>query len=703
MESKVNGLPGRLFRAAGAVTEGAPSLFDACEGMGVEYAPNVIRGLIAARDEMHLAGQHDCARQIALIESGGKFIPFALRMARWTASENRKEAERRFIRLCRILSGFAAPPRITADTNRALLQAELTVKGFANSEGDPAPIALQFRSKTVSRAFSLVHDELSQPRPIRRTDRFRFLESKPSDFEEREEKAMDTEKEINGLPARIVRAAWSVRFETGSVFEVFRRLGIRYLPGNVRMFLAAREEARIGLHHLHAQTIAILLSEGHHDDYSAALIRWTLIEGADEADAECSRQMEKHERAGFDLQDTVLMYRRSVVTGLVLIGYADPMCKTGTPAPRMESDRAMSLSQSHLRAFQEFSGPKGLSLPERIAMVTKRRDETLKAKEKADDKTEAKSFADGSDLDWLDEEPGKAIPVRDPVSISRRVVIHYAPPGPIKTGAGDEDTRHKMRVLLAREKKIGPAHTADRVDEISSTQYVDASWHAEALSWLRDRHHEAVRNPEKCTHFPPVMLIGPPGCGKTFLLTQLAALVELPAVRMDMSSSLEPWAISGAAWGWRNAQPGVAIRTIIETEYANPVIILDEIEKSGKSQHGGPLNALLPLLQKETAQKYRCPYLEATIDLSRVSWMMLGNSMDGIGGPLRDRVTVFHLRGPRGSEVRHLAQRLLGNLAADQRVVDAAAHAVESGKMSLRGLHRLAREFQALKERPQLN
>lgn len=86
-----------------------------------------------------------------------------------------------------------------------------------------------------------------------------------------------------------------------------------------------------------------------------------------------------------------------------------------------------------------------------------------------------------------------------------------------------------------------------------------------------------------------------------------------------------------------------------------------------------------------------------------MTWVMLGNSLSPIGGPLRDRITVMTARGPEGPEIRQLVERLLGDLVADDRVIGAAIAAMESKKMSLRGLHRLSREFRGIDARPQLN
>ncbi|RWR26362.1 hypothetical protein D2T31_20270 [Sinirhodobacter populi] len=145
------------------------------------------------------------------------------------------------------------------------------------------------------------------------------------------------------------------------------------------------------------------------------------------------------------------------------------------------------------------------------------------------------------------------------------------------------------------------------------------------------------------------------------------------------------------------------MKTISETGFANPMILLDEIEKAGLSSLGDPLSALLPLLQRDTARQYRCPYLDANVDLSRVSWVMLGNGFGRLPAPVRDRVTIFQVGGPTGSQIRGLVERVLGETAAGAEIIEHVTAAINSRKMSPRGLHRLAAEFREIDNQPILN
>ena len=257
-------------------------------------------------------------------------------------------------------------------------------------------------------------------------------------------------------------------------------------------------------------------------------------------------------------------------------------------------------------------------------------------------------------LDWCESAEANPPTAPSPAA-AREVIVHTAPAMAIKNPGSDEGIRQECRKDLATAKKLGPRLTRHQIDEIYAELFAEAPWQAHVITWLWQCHLAVLDDPEGSFHLPPVLIIGPPGCGKTHLIGRLSELLALPSVRMDMSGSLEPWPIAGGAWGWRNAQPGIAVRTIMESGFANPMILLDETEKAGRGNHGSPLNALLPLLQAETARTYRCPYLEAEVDLSRVTWILLGNGLDRIPAPLLDRVQILRARGPEGPEVRQLS------------------------------------------------
>lgn len=284
----------------------------------------------------------------------------------------------------------------------------------------------------------------------------------------------------------------------------------------------------------------------------------------------------------------------------------------------------------------------------------------------------------------------------------RTVVIHDAEgltPG--KSGS-DKDVRDTLRVSVATFKKVlGPADRA-AVDEVAATLYATSPWMREVIRFIWSAMLDNLDD-RGAAAIPPLLLVGPPGCGKTFLAERLAALLSRPWKRLDGAAMTSAFAVAGGDFLWRHSHPSEAVRMIASSGAANPLIVFDEVEKATSSSGGDPRMAVLPLLQRETAARYQDPYLQAQIDLSHVDWILLANSTNGLPPPLLDRVNVFHVSYPEGEDLYRTVERALGAEAADEAVIRAVVTAIEAGAMTLRGLDRVKSRLRAINRRPRLN
>jgi ATP-dependent Lon protease len=113
-----------------------------------------------------------------------------------------------------------------------------------------------------------------------------------------------------------------------------------------------------------------------------------------------------------------------------------------------------------------------------------------------------------------------------------------------------------------------------------------------------------------------------------------------------MSSLTAGWVLSGASSQWKNAKPGKVFDTFLNGDYANPVIVVDELDKaSGDSQYD-PLGALYELLEAQTATRFVDEFVELPIDASGAVWLATANDPARIPEPLLDRLTVYEIEAP---------------------------------------------------------
>ena len=105
-----------------------------------------------------------------------------------------------------------------------------------------------------------------------------------------------------------------------------------------------------------------------------------------------------------------------------------------------------------------------------------------------------------------------------------------------------------------------------------------------------------------------------------------------------------------------------------DTRTANPLILIDEVDKGGASTSGSLANALVPFLEKETASSYPDPCLEVEADLSHVNYAMTANDNSRLPSPLRDRIRIIRVPLPTVEHIKSLSRSILKDLAVELNV-----------------------------------
>jgi ATP-dependent Lon protease len=145
---------------------------------------------------------------------------------------------------------------------------------------------------------------------------------------------------------------------------------------------------------------------------------------------------------------------------------------------------------------------------------------------------------------------------------------------------------------------------------------------------------------------PPVLLQGEPGLGKTYFASELAKLLNIAFFEISMATATSSFSLSGGSIQWSEGSTGFICDTLAKSEVANPIILIDEIDKSSQEARYNPLNIFYGLLESHSAKRFRDEALEFELDASKIIWIATSNYMHNIPTPIQSRMRIFAIRQP---------------------------------------------------------
>lgn len=275
-----------------------------------------------------------------------------------------------------------------------------------------------------------------------------------------------------------------------------------------------------------------------------------------------------------------------------------------------------------------------------------------------------------------------------------------------------KDVQHFVEEIATSLPSLGGTENMHALDEMISELHSSAPWMSDLSDWAYKTLRAQYRAGETWMSLPPVILIGPPGCGKSTYARKLAKLAGLPSRKLDAAASNASFTIVGSDSTWASAQAGVPLQEIAKTGIANPIMIIDEIEKAGTARTSSGTkvslpDALLGLLEPVSSTTWECPYTRRRFNMSKITWMMTANEKQGIPEPLFDRCRVFNIGYPEGKELIHLIRKQSEGRIFDEvveRLIQRVSLSESKGRpMSLRRIQQLIDQAAAVSANPVLH
>lgn len=160
----------------------------------------------------------------------------------------------------------------------------------------------------------------------------------------------------------------------------------------------------------------------------------------------------------------------------------------------------------------------------------------------------------------------------------------------------------------------------------------------------------------------PILLAGDPGVGKTHFAKCLSKALSVPFQFVSMGTLSAGFVLAGSAPTWSGARHGKVAEALIDDQFANPLYLMDELDKTGGDSRYDPYGALLQLMEKETAQHFKDEYLDVPIDASSIVWVATANDASRIPDYILSRMAVYEVPAPTPQQARVIAANIYAAL-----------------------------------------
>lgn len=231
----------------------------------------------------------------------------------------------------------------------------------------------------------------------------------------------------------------------------------------------------------------------------------------------------------------------------------------------------------------------------------------------------------------------------------------------LSTRYRDRDDVSKIKAMLNKLIKVGgerilkplPDESVEFLDQLEN----DFPNFHKVVDMLRGIN--ALSSKSEVQRIPAILLLGAPGVGKTMFAEALANGMQVPFKIVRMENQQAGAGLVGSADFWSNSKPGAVFNVLTNGDCANPVMVVDEVDKAANDSRYNPINGLYSLLEPGSASSFNDESLpDVLLDASKITWVLTANYEQLIPDPILSRVRIFEIPSPDHHQAVQVAKRI---------------------------------------------
>lgn len=241
-----------------------------------------------------------------------------------------------------------------------------------------------------------------------------------------------------------------------------------------------------------------------------------------------------------------------------------------------------------------------------------------------------------------------------------------------------DDSDFKIGIYSNLRSRLPLTLVASNLELIITTLNQEFPWFHSANTEIYRQLYARLHSSTPAFKLRPLLLAGTPGIGKTSWVKRVAELCNVPFSTVMAAGSADSMYLKGTARGWSSARPGAIARLIATERVANPLVLVDEIDKAATdTRNGSILDVMLQLIEPATNKNYLDECLQVPCDFSWVSWIATCNKLGGLPKPLLDRFTVVLIEKPGPEHAQTIINGSIKAYAAELGIDERMLHKLD--------------------------